>query len=56
MLQRLTVLSTDAAEEISKFAAYYHNEAAQEIAEVINEFIRDVSEHFRKFYTVLTVF
>ena len=43
MLQKLTVLDQEAAKEISKFAAHYHNDAAQEIAHVISEYIRDVS-------------
>ena len=39
-------LNTDAANEISAFAAYYHSFAAQEISEVITSFIRDVSFAF----------
>ena len=47
MLSKLAGLDTVSANEISKFASHWHNYAAQEIAIVINDFIRDVSR-FRK--------
>ena len=42
-LSNIEFLNQDAASEISRFASLYHNLAAQEIANVIIEFIRDVS-------------
>jgi hypothetical protein len=43
MLSKIGFLNQEAANEISKFASYYHNLAAQEITTVITDFIRDVS-------------
>jgi len=43
MLSKIGFLNQEAANEISKFASFYHNLAAQEITSVITDFIRDVS-------------
>ena len=43
MLSKIVFLNHEAANEISKFASFYHNLAAQEITSVITDFIRDVS-------------
>ena len=47
MLAKIGQLNQDDAKEISAFASFYHNLAAQEITQVITESIIEVSLSFQ---------